>query len=178
MMKRLFLLLVAILGILSLGFLYKTYAFANAPRESVAKLSYPTGVIFTAEDLLMEANRLRTLHGVAPLDQDDELIQSAQWKAQDMIENDYFGHKKPGESGLNGIHMSMEVTGEKCGVVAENLHENNTGASPFNAGKGIGWVNSARHYAVLLDARYETTGFGYVVKDGRHVFVQHFCDLK
>mgnify|MGYP000851826311 FL=1 len=84
------------------------------PKPSVAELKKQAFFkpraerIYTPEELLAEANRLRAEKGVAPLVIDERLNQSAQWKADDTKEFNYYGHVKPGETRNNGNDIAYE----------------------------------------------------------------------
>lgn len=126
--------------------------------------------VYTTNELLAEANKLRAEKGVAPLKLDERLNQSAQWKADDMLEHQYYGHAR---DGYHGYEKIQELAPE-CGLsVSENLQWYNTGRSPFEW-----WITSEPHYEAIINEHYKLTGFGHVVQpDGTNTYVQHFCNI-
>ena len=145
----------------------------SVPQVTVGAVKPVEPKIYTVDELLAEANRLRAEKGVAPLRIDERLNQSAQWKADDMKEFGYFGHVKPGETGTNGTQKAIDLVNHECMYVSENLQWGNNGNSPFTW-----WTTSEKHYTALINARYETTGFGYAYVKGMNTYVQHFCDIR
>ena len=131
--------------------------------------------IYTTTELLAEANRLRAEKGVAPLRIDDRLNQSAQWKADDMKEFNYYGHVKPGETGTNGTQKAIDLVNHECMYVSENLDGTLLHESPF---ENEGWISSEPHYKAEINPRYDTTGFASVQVGNQRYYVQHFCDLR
>ncbi len=134
----------------------------------------PVEKIYTVDELLAEANKLRAEKGVAPLTLDPRLNESAQWKAQDMADYDYFGHVKPGETRNNGTHYYLDKYGSTsdCTFVSENIEWSTDFSDPFSW-----WITSKPHYEAILDPIYDSTGFGIVNDNGKMLYVEHFCDL-
>ena len=137
------------------------------PQPSLAvkqvKQSLPT-----ANEMLSLINAEREKKGVAPLKIDERLNQSAQWKADDMKEFNYFGHVR---ESYHGYEKAVELN-QECIYASENITKNiysNTSSAAVNA-----WINSPSHFAAMVDSRYDTTGFGV---SGEYI-VQHFCDLR
>ena len=121
----------------------------------------------TVDELLRLVNEERTKVGVAPLKIDVRLNASAQMKANDMVEHNYFGHTREGR--FVGEEF-VTATGIKCALASENLTENL--ADNNTAQQAVfSWSQSPAHYAAMVDPRYELTGFGV---SGNQV-VQHFC---
>lgn len=126
-------------------------------------------LIYSEASLLTQANKLRAEKGVPPLVLDERLNQSAQWKADDMQAFNYLGHVRDGYHGnAKGIELAPD-----CIAVNENYEYSTTSASPYDW-----WVTSPPHYTALINPKYDTTGFGYALVGDKHVYVQHFCDLK
>ena len=132
--------------------------------------------IYTPTELLAEANKLRAEKGVAPLTMDERLNASAAWKAQDMAVYGSFGHVKPGETTKNGLVIATTLVKQDCSYVSENINDGNTSHNPFDTISG--WPTSKPHYEAIIDAKYDTTGFGAYQKDGKVYYVEHFCDLR
>ncbi len=144
--------------------------------------------IYTPEELLAEANKLRAEKGVSPLKLDERLNESAQWKANDMKEFNYFGHVKPDETrkdvgtgeplayGAARVYDIKREDGKSvCLMASENLQINHDWQNPYT---NDGWSSSKPHYEAIVDEKYDSTGFG-IAKDGNKLlYVQHFCDLR
>jgi len=131
----------------------------------------PVEKIYTAQELLSEANKLRTEKGVAPLVIDERLNKSAQWKAQDMVTT---GLNHVSSDSTQGFTKIFGFAPSQCKYASENI-ELNTGnyKSPFDW-----WISSEPHYNAILDVKYDLTGFGVAQVGDKIYYVQHFCDLK
>lgn len=122
----------------------------------------------TREELLKLVNEERAKVNVAPLTIDPLLEQSAQWKADDMTNNNYFGYARPGETIDNGLEY-LDSLGPNCVYIGENISwgkDKNTSQSAMAS-----WINSQSHYETMVDPEFTTTGFGI---SGDKI-VQHFC---
>lgn len=139
--------------------------------DSVAKtpqIVYKTASEPTRAQLLALVNVERAKKHVAPLKESPILDVSAQWKAEDEVKYDYFGHVRPGTHGNDGLDY-LDSLDPPCSYVSENLTENiytNTASVAVNA-----WVNSPPHYKAMVNPNYTLTGFGI---DGTEI-VEHFC---
>jgi len=163
-MKKALIAAILTLGIIaSIGYV----SYANRPVPPP-----PVSHVYTPEELLVEANKLRAEKGVAPLKLDAKLNESAQWKAQDMADRDYFDHKDPSSGIVNGIGHYWSLKTGKCRYVSENLEEQRD-KSPFSP--FARWANSPPHYSAIIDPDNTYTGFGIVNDSGRVLYVQHFC---
>lgn len=121
----------------------------------------------SAEEMLRLVNEERAKVGVKPLVIDERLNKSAQYKAEDMLKNNYFGHVD--NQGRHGYEYIADF-GKKCKFPGENITENTTTNTSKQA--IVSWKNSPPHYKAMIDPRYESTGFGIA---GTKI-VQHFCD--
>lgn len=154
------------------------------------KSKYEVGPPEPAE-LLELVNKERKRVGVAPLVTDDALNRSAQWKADDIVENSYFSHTS--SNGKEGYTKVLEVT-DRCIYASENIQFTSDGTSQdaFNW-----WKQSKSHYDAMIDPKYSLTGFGVsfdkVIKgsevdstlkstqgdaEDSYISVQHFCQLQ
>lgn len=172
-MSKLARLIYAIVGMVVVAGLVAAVSTVAQPESTTPPKKGIVAHIYTIDELLAEANRLRAEKGVAPLVIDERLNQSAQWKADDMKAFDYYGHAKLGETGTNGTQKAIDLTAMDCVQVSENLDGATIYESPFD-----GWANSKPHYEAEINPRYETTGFGMVETDTEILYVQHFCDLR
>ena len=123
-----------------------------------------------AQEMLELVNQERAKVGVAPLKLDKRLNASAQEKADDMQNRDYYGHVSP--EGVHGYSLAENRTKGSCGLVGENIIKNLYDANSQNTVDG--WMNSKPHREAILDPRYTRTGFGI----SESSIVQHFCEEK
>lgn len=140
-------------------------------KHSTQAVQQPQTHIYTPEELLAEANKLRAEKGVAPLKLDERLNASAQWKAEDMKQFNYFGHVR---DGYHGYQKASELDSD-CKYISENINSGNLSHNPFDAIHG--WPTSKLHYEAIIDTKYDTTGFGIVQNGNDIYYVEHFCDL-
>lgn len=124
-------------------------------------------------DFLSLVNNERTKKGVPILKIDTRLNESAQFKADDMTNRNYFSHQDPKTNTYNGLDKAQQLDPD-CIYLSENISENqsNDPTSPYST--VYGWVQSPEHYAAMVDPKYSTTGFGI---SGKFV-VEHFCQTK
>ena len=129
-----------------------------------------------AQEMLELVNQERAKVGVAPLKLDERLNASAQEKADDMQNRDYYGHVSP--EGTRGTLFVFKHMPSKCRYAGENLANilvpDSNSRNPIST-----WMSSNKgHREAILDKGYDLVGFG-VSKDkyGNSLIVQHFCDL-
>lgn len=142
-------------------------AYANQPKPP----QLPKQHIFTPEELLAEANKLRAEKGVAPLKLDPRLNQSAQWKADQITKSEEFEHT---QNGVHGYQKAKDLMPE-CKYAGENLDQTDENESPF---ENDGWTSSKAHYDAEINARYTYTGFASSKGKIYRVYVQHFCAVE
>lgn len=156
--------------------------WANTPSE-VPKAAITTDQPQppTKEELLRLVNEERAKAGVAPLALSDNIQLTAQWKADDMLNRNYFGHFPETMDGQpntenNTVNKEMrDLLGKSCLSSSENI---STAHGFVNHAKGAikGWVESPPHYKAMVDPSYESIGFG--VSNDYVKIVAHFCDEK
>jgi uncharacterized protein YkwD len=118
---------------------------------------------------LVNAERIRI--GVPELEALDELMQTAQDKANDMYENGYYGHNSP-VYGQPGEMIKSRIPGVKSG--AENLAP--WSKTPVEAFESL--LSSQRHRETMLNRKYTHIGVGIVEgADSGYWWVQHFIEL-
>lgn len=149
------------------------YNNTQAKPVEVVKNKYQVGEP-TVQELLELVNKERAKSGVSALKLKSELTASAQYKASDMAERGYFGHKAPGTNQNNGLdYLNKTFTG--CSWVSENL----VGDATTSISAVLGWKKSLPHLRAMLDKKYALTGFGVALnKDGTYSVVEHFCVVK
>lgn len=148
---------------------------AQEQKQEQPKSKYDVGPP-DAQEMLELVNEERAKVGVAPLKLDERLNASAQEKADDMQNRDYYGHVSP--EGTRGTRFVFKHMPSKCRYAGENLANilvpDSNSRNPIST-----WMSSNKgHREAILDKGYDLVGFG-VSKDkyGNSLIVQHFCDL-
>ena len=126
----------------------------------------------TSEGIVSETNVRRTANTKSNLTLSAKLSQSAQAKANDILEAQYFDHVSP-----DGVTVGTLVAeaGYEYIRVGENLA---LGGFTSEADVVNAWMNSEGHKANILDGSYSDIGIG--IAQGRYkgqlvvVIVQHF----
>lgn len=148
----------------------KSYHDLNKPAQisqSAMKTKYEVGPP-VADELLELVNAERTKAGVSPLAIDANVAMSAQLKATDMNERNYFSHIVKGTEYTLTDEMA-EYVNKSCSSSGENIFwgkSTNTSQSAMDW-----WMNSPPHKEAIISANFSLTGFGVA---GDRV-VQHFC---
>lgn len=159
--------LLIVLSVLVFGYVCAVIGYNLKGNE--AKTDKPP----TIRELLTLVNKERAKVGVAPLTIDPRLNASAQMKANDMAQYNYFSHTSPSSSpyaNKKGYTFVKDV-GAKCLYQSENILEiprlrSSTTTTAINV-----WVGSPSHYKAMIDKKYSATGFGI---NGDYL-VEHFC---
>lgn len=148
---------------------------AQEQKQEQPKSKYDVGPP-NAQEMLELVNQERAKVGVAPLKLDERLNASAQEKADDMQNRDYYGHVSP--EGTRGTIFVFKHMPSKCRYAGENLANilvpDSNSRNPIST-----WMSSTKgHREAILDKDYDLVGFG-IAKDkyGNSLIVQHFCDL-
>jgi hypothetical protein len=148
--------------------LMKTFVIGAGIALPAASL-YSSAI--TPTNIISLTNATRENLGLEKLSENDKLSISAQMKAEDMLENQYFAHTSP--NGVTPWSWFGEV-GYKYRFAGENLAVYFTEAEDVHAG----WLASPTHKANIVDTRYAEIGVG--VAQGNYngypaIFVvQHF----
>jgi uncharacterized protein YkwD len=166
--KRLVIILLVAVLAFTIGSIYGN--LQDEPAKTQATITLPHRDPATPEELLNYINAERAKVGIAPLVIDPQLNQSAQLKADDMATNNYFGHVNP-TTGKHGYSYINDLN-IRCVEQSENLNKTADELLPARINVEY-WMSSPTHKAAILDARYNTTGFG--VEQG--YVVEHFCDI-
>ena len=120
-----------------------------------------------ADTIFILVNNERMKAGVKPLVRDARLDQSAQIKADDMVNDGYYNHIDP-VTGVSGYKL---IPGNLCYYGSENLNNGQTHYSSLSTVQS--WMHSESHKKAILDESYDLSG---IAISGDYV-VQHFCDL-
>lgn len=119
-------------------------------------------------------NGLRRGLGLNVLYVDPMLSEIAYEKAKDMIDNNYFGHKR------DGRNITFELVGARMsfGNVGENIYRAEPGDG-INYGEEAyyAWLGSSVHYGMMTNGSFSRFGVAFVEgNDGTWYGVQVFCD--
>ena len=129
---------------------------------------------FTELDLLALINAERTAAGLAPYVLDAGLSKVARTRSQQLIDQDYFGHRDP-----FGYSMYVELLAyfgfTSYAWAGENLAMNNWPVETAADEAIRGLMNSPTHRANILAGDFYRIGIGEItVADGRHFFTMIF----
>lgn len=117
-------------------------------------IHFPKSIFFAkiiSSDILELLNEERKSQGLTVLRENPELKEAAYLKAQDMLANDYFGHKSP--TGISGWYW-IQKSGYDYEIAGENL------AIGFLDSKEVhqAWNNSPLHKNNLLGSYFQDIG--------------------
>jgi uncharacterized protein YkwD len=170
MKKYLLLTLLMSTAIIFLGyFIYLGQKPVRTANKATTEQFKASSVQLNADTIFDLVNQERIKAGVKPLVRDTRLDASAQIKADDMANNNYFAHINP-TTQVNGY--TLIPTGI-CSYKSENIimiassGDKNVSAIDW-------WLNSKAHHDAMLSPEYDVTG---IAVNGI-IGVQHFCNLK
>ena len=142
---------------------------------SPVSISKTQAASISAQTLVELTNLSRASAGLASLSVNSKLVSSAQAKAADMLEHDYFAHTSP--QGLSPWYWFAQA-GYDYSYAGENL------AIDFFSSSGVhnAWMASPSHRANILDPNYTEIGIAAEQNEfqGKEtiVVVQHFARPK
>ena len=145
-------------------------------KSDSGSISEPATVnTMSVEEMKAELIRLTNIErkkaGVQELEVMPQLMESAQCKADDMLEHHYFDHDSP-TYGTIGHMIKDRIPDAKS--AGENLAS--WTKTPEEAIYGL--MNSPAHKANMLDAKYTHIGVGIIdSKDGGYWWVQQFVKM-
>ena len=137
-----------------------------------ATLAYATEM--SVSGLLSATNQERANNGLGPLSLNSTLNSSAQSKANDMVNRDYWAHNTP-----DG--QEPWVFFDAAGYQYQKAGENLAYGFASSSATVTGWMNSPSHRANMLDSGYTEVGFGftnganYVTTGNETVVVAHYA---
>jgi hypothetical protein len=111
--------------------------------------------VVTSSELIEMANNERVANGLEPLNINDKLIQAAQNKAQDMIENSYFAHTSP--LGTSPWYW-FDKAGYNYIAAGENLAKDFTDSKYLHKA----WMKSPSHRDNILNEKYQEIGIAVI----------------
>src|SRR5438105_996529 len=130
------------------------------PRPPVAGVGGAAGIEFSL------VNQDRAANGVAPLAYSGALARVAQYRAQDMLNRNYFSHYDPATGQLAFVQL-LHLWGIPYSTAGENIAWS---TNPSMAGINTMFMNSPDHRANILKAAYHRVGLG-VASNGAKVMV-------
>jgi len=123
------------------------------------KINIPEASSLTSfeTEVIRLINLERTNRGIPALTTNWQLSRVARYKAQDMIDNNYFSHTSPT---YGSPFTMMQSFGLKFSAAAENI------AYGYSTPKEVvaGWMNSPGHRENILSRSYTQTGVGAAKK--------------
>lgn len=118
-----------------------------------------------AEQVVALTNQARAENGLEPLAISTSLMESAQFKTDDMVATRTLSHDSPNYGGfqniLNRFNIAYRAAGENIAVGQRSPEE------VVNA-----WMNSEGHRKNILNSNYTHIGVGY--SSNGHYWTQHF----
>jgi uncharacterized protein YkwD len=133
---------------------------APPPAPPVSGVSGAPGVQFSL------VNQDRAANGVGPLGYSASLARVAQYRAQDMLNRNYFSHYDPATGQLAFVQL-LHLWGIPYTTAGENIAWS---TDPSMAGINTMFMNSPDHRANILNAAYHRMGIG-VASNGAKVMV-------
>ena len=139
---------------------------APAPPAPPAPAPPVSGVGGAAGAQFSLVNQDRAANGVAPLGYSASLARVAQYRAQDMLNRNYFSHYDPSTGQLAFVQL-LHLWGIPYSTAGENIAWS---TNPSMAAINTMFMNSPDHRANILKAAYHRVGFG-VASNGAKVMV-------
>jgi uncharacterized protein YkwD len=130
------------------------------PPPPISSLGGAAGVEFSL------VNQDRAANGVAPLAWSASLARVAQYRAQDMLNRNYFSHYDPSTGQLAFVQL-MRLWGIPYTTAGENIAWS---TNPSMAAINVMFMNSPEHRANILNGAYHRAGIG-VASNGAKVMV-------
>lgn len=117
-------------------------------------------------------NQDRAANGVAPLAYSASLARVAQYRAQDMLNRNYFSHYDPSTGQLAFVQL-LHLWGVPYSTAGENIAWS---TDPSMAAINTMFMNSADHRANILKATYHQIGIGVASNGAKIMVVEVFSN--
>jgi uncharacterized protein YkwD len=140
-----------------------------APRPPVPPVS---GVGGAAGVQMSLVNQDRAASGVAPLAYSASLARVAQYRAQDMLNRNYFSHYDPSTGQLAFVQL-LHLWGIPYSTAGENIAWS---TDPSMAAINTMFMNSPDHRANILKAAYHRIGIGVASNGAKIMVVEVFSN--
>ncbi len=153
----------------------KVIVFTVAVSIPLSAWLTPNTLYEEAKKIINLTNQVRINIGINTLIENEKLNESAMYKAQDMLINQYFAHTSPAGKRLSDW---MNKVGYNYRFAGENL------AIGFDTPESVidAWKNSPTHYSNIIDPDYTEIGVGVI--SGKYnsydtiLIAQHFGSSK
>jgi len=133
---------------------------------SVSSVGGAAGVQFSL------VNQDRAASGVAPLAWSGSLARVAQFRAQDMLNRNYFSHTDPATGQLAFVQL-LHLWGIPYSTAGENIAWS---TNPSMAAINSMFMNSPEHRANILKAAYHRVGLGVATNGAKTMVVEVFSN--
>lgn len=185
---------IVLIGLFTGGVWYSVATSQVPPQVIIEPSKYEVGPP-DPQEMLELVNIEREKVGVAPLTIDENVQKSAQLKADDMANRNYFSHTIKGYDKGNLTKEMTSLIDESCVGGGENIH---AGSDDTSKRAIESWKASEPHYKAMIDPKFTKTGFGVAYDDvilqsekdptlkynsssdieNAYISVQHFCIAK
>lgn len=157
-----------VLLVIFFNIFYATNAFGDAENR-IEDYTINIQSSDVEELVLSLINAERKKQGLFELKFDSRLMQLADLKTNDMLEENYVSHNS---DKYGKIFNMLEVNGIEYKIAGENIARNKSAELAVKA-----WMDSKSHRENILEERYEYTGIS-VIKDKEYgyLFVQIFME--
>ncbi len=139
---------------------------AAKPAPPVSSVGGAAGVQFNL------VNQDRAANGVAPLAWSGALARVAQYRAQDMLNRNYFSHTDPATGQLAFVQL-LHLWGIPYSSAGENIAWS---TNPSMAAINTMFMNSPDHRANILKAAYHRVGLGVASNGAKTMVVEVFSN--
>ena len=136
------------------------------PAPPVSSVGGAAGVEFSL------VNQDRAANGVSPLAWSGSLARVAQYRAQDMLNRNYFSHTDPATGQLAFVQL-LHLWGIPYSTAGENIAWS---TNPSMAGINTMFMNSPDHRANILKAAYHRVGLGVASNGAKTMVVEVFSN--
>jgi len=138
----------------------------RAPLPPVSAVGGAAGIEFSL------VNQDRAANGVAPLSYSAALARVAQYRAQDMLNRNYFSHYDPSTGQLAFVQL-LHLWGIPYSTAGENIAWS---TNPSMAAINTMFMNSPDHRANILKAGYHRVGIGVASNGAKTMVVEVFSN--
>ena len=136
------------------------------PTSRVSGVGGAAGVEFSL------VNQDRAANGVSPLAWSGSLARVAQYRAQDMLNRNYFSHTDPATGRLAFVQL-LHLWGIPYSTAGENIAWS---TNPSMAGINTMFMSSPEHRANILKTAYHRVGLGVATSGSKTMVVEVFSN--
>ncbi len=136
-----------------IGVFYTVFAVIRLTPVAQSVLGFASNI--TADQVIDNSNQARAKIGLTPLIHNDLLSQAALFKAQYMIEHQYWAHTAPDGTSPWAF---FDKAGYRYNVAGENLARDFANSDQMQAA----WMASPTHRENILNPKYSETGIAVI----------------